>query len=107
LFGALDFHQPRDRTLPALEGQGLSCHLDVSKRPDRSRGIFWSAIQTAIFAVALLSVTMTFSASPAFAQKKTGGDCKASFMNKCVADCNKRAGRQCDWFCGRRSAYAC
>jgi hypothetical protein len=28
-------------------------------------------------------------------------------MNKCLADCNRRAGRQCDWFCGRRSSYAC
>lgn len=85
----------------------MSCHLGVSKRSNQSRGIFRSAIRTVIFASTLLSATMTFSASPAFAQKKTGGDCKASFMNKCVADCTKRAGRQCDWFCGRRSAYAC
>jgi hypothetical protein len=81
--------------------------FDVSRYSDQSRAIFMSRIWTAIFAATLLSATMAFGASPAFAQKKTGGDCKASFMNRCLADCTKRAGKQCDWFCGRRSAYAC
>jgi hypothetical protein len=81
----------------------MSC---VSRCSDQSSAIFGSRIWTAILAAALLSATMAFGASPAFAQKKAD-DCKASFMNKCVADCTKRAGKQCDWFCGRRSSYAC
>jgi hypothetical protein len=59
-----------------------------------------------IMALALLAGSVVVGPSPAFAQKK-GEDCKAAFMNRCMADCNRRAGRQCDWFCGRRSSYAC
>jgi len=86
----------------------MSNNFGVSRCSDQSRAIFGSRIWTAILAAALLSATMAFGASSAFVQKKTGGaDCKASFMNKCLADCTKRAGNQCDWFCGRRSSYAC
>jgi len=107
LVGAFNSRQHRDRALSAVEEQEMSCHFSVARCFDQSRAIFRSRIWSAVFAAALLSATMVFDASPAFAQKKTGGDCKASFMNKCLADCTKRAGRQCDWFCGRRSSYAC
>ena len=56
---------------------------------------------------AALGLNARLAVSPAFAQKRDGEACKAAFMNKCLADCNQRAGRQCDWFCGRRSTYAC
>ena len=60
-----------------------------------------------IVAVALLASSVAVGPSPAFAQRRDAEACKAAFMNKCLADCNRRAGRQCDWFCGRRSSYAC
>ncbi|SHN83526.1 hypothetical protein [Bradyrhizobium erythrophlei] len=60
-----------------------------------------------VVAFALLASSAAIGPSPAFAQKSDGEACKAAFMTKCLADCNRRAGRQCDWFCGRRSTYAC
>ena len=71
-----------------------------------SRMIFRSRISKVV-AFALLAGSAAIGPSPAFAQRKSSEDCKAAFMNKCLADCNRRAGRQCDWFCGRRSTYAC
>jgi hypothetical protein len=78
----------------------MSCNL---VRHDRL--ILRSRISKVI-AFTLLAASAAVGPSPAFAQKR-GEDCKASFMNRCLADCNRRAGRQCDWFCGRRSTYAC
>jgi hypothetical protein len=60
-----------------------------------------------VVAFALLASAAVVGPSPAFAQKRDAEACRAAFMNKCLADCNRRAGRQCDWFCGRRSTYAC
>ena len=55
----------------------------------------------------ILASASAMGPSPAFAQRKSGESCQAAFMNRCLADCRSRAGRQCDWFCGRRSTYAC
>ena len=71
-----------------------------------SRMIFRSRISKVV-AFALLASAAAIGPSPAFAQRRDAEACKAAFMNKCLADCNQRAGRQCDWFCGRRSTYAC
>lgn len=74
-------------------------------RSDKARVFFRSRISKVV-AFALLASSAAVGPSPAFAQTK-GEACKAAFMNRCLADCNRRAGRQCDWFCGRRSSYAC
>jgi hypothetical protein len=74
-------------------------------RASQDRVIFRSRIS--IVAALMLAGTAAIGPSPAFAQRRSSEDCKASFMNKCLADCSQRAGKQCDWFCGRRSTYAC
>ena len=71
-----------------------------------SRVNFESRISKLV-AFELLASSTAIGPSPAFAQRRDVEACKAAFMNKCLADCNRRAGRQCDWFCGRRSTYAC
>ena len=75
-------------------------------RAIHDRVIFRSRISKVV-AFALLASSAFVGPSPAFAQKGGGEACRAAFMNRCLADCNRRAGRQCDWFCGRRSSYAC
>jgi len=72
-------------------------------RASQNRVIFKSRISKLVV-FALLTASAAAGPSPAFAQGKSEA-CKASFMNRCLADCNRRAGRQCDWFCGRRSTY--
>ena len=74
-------------------------------RAIQDRAIFRSRISKVV-AFALLVSSAAVGPSPAFAQKNAEA-CRAAFMNRCLADCNRRAGRQCDWFCGRRSTYAC
>jgi hypothetical protein len=105
LVAAFDSRQHRDRSLSAVEGQGMS--VGILGRVDESRATFNSRILTAIVASALLAGATAIGPSPAFAEKRGGEACKAAFMNKCLADCRQRAGRQCDWFCGRRSTYTC
>ena len=70
-------------------------------------GVIFTSRISKVVAFALLASFAAIGPSPAFAQRKSSEDCKAGFMDKCLADCNRRAGRQCDWFCGRRSTYAC
>jgi hypothetical protein len=88
-----------------MEEQGMSD--GISRRADESRKTFSSRILTAIVASALLAGAAAIGPSPTFAEKKGVEACKAAFMHKCLADCRQRAGRQCDWFCGRRSTYTC
>jgi hypothetical protein len=66
-----------------------------------------SRFRTSIVVALIFASASAIGPSPAFAQRKSGEDCQTAFMNKCQADCRSRAGRQCDWFCGRRSTYAC
>ena len=68
-----------------------------------NRVIFRSMISKVV-AFALLASAAVVGPSPAFAKRRDAEACRAAFMNKCLADCNRRAGRQCDWFCGRRSS---
>jgi hypothetical protein len=74
-------------------------------RTSQDRAIFRSRIS--IVVALMLAGATAVGPSPVFAQRKSSEDCKTSFMNRCLADCRQRAGRQCDWFCGRRSTYAC
>jgi hypothetical protein len=85
-----------------MEKRGMSRNL---LQANHDRLIFRSGISSVV-ALMLLAASMSAGLSPSFAQTK-GEACKASFLNKCLADCKRRAGRQCDWFCGRRSTYAC
>jgi hypothetical protein len=85
-----------------MEERGMSRNVS---RASRHRVIFKSRVS--IVVALMLAATAVIGPSPAFAQRKSAEDCKAAFMNKCLADCRQRAGKQCDWFCGRRSTYAC
>lgn len=74
-------------------------------RASQHRVTFRSRIS--IVVALMLAGPAAVGPSPAFAQRRSSEDCKAAFMNKCLADCSQRAGKQCDWFRGRRSTYAC
>ena len=77
----------------------------ITTSTNQNRVISGSRISIVI--ALILASASAMGPSPAFAQRRSGEDCQTAFMNKCQADCRSRAGKQCDWFCGRRSTYAC